>query len=389
MAPPTPNAAPQAGRFQHPWLTPLPPGRARVYDIMYKSVTTLLVAFSAYGFYEVSRGTYYVMHSNRMRKQQDAEQVTEASHGSGASSNIVTASTATVVAPYSSVTSVPWKVQWQLQSSVEVNLSLANSNNAGTKSGSGDTTQQQSQQQQPQNQQISWTPFNRADSVRLAALEASGWGQELFDARFADLTAVLPDLPRVLSSLLPAQLLAAMSDTHATAAKVILLKAALPSTNVGMLLLLHPPFLDPAYGAERLLAGVEHASRVLGGAAVAEEVIQWYPPLMDPTVLDASVAQLRRLVPHLARNCLPASGRGMGPYGGREGSGEAFAGDPPAISAARKELKNAFLVNRDLTDQRQINSKLAEALEANDFLRENVIQAVKKDCGSYGRYERM
>ncbi|GLC52422.1 hypothetical protein PLESTB_000627500 [Pleodorina starrii] len=60
-----------------------------------------------------------------------------------------------------------------------------------------------------------------------------------------------------------------------------------------------------------------------------------------------------------------------------------FAGDLPAISVARKELKNAFMANRHLTDKRQINEKLAEAVEANEFLRENVIQAVKKDCGSY------
>ncbi|GIL60665.1 hypothetical protein Vafri_15203 [Volvox africanus] len=60
-----------------------------------------------------------------------------------------------------------------------------------------------------------------------------------------------------------------------------------------------------------------------------------------------------------------------------------FAGDPPAILAARKELKNAFMANRDLTDKGQIRDKLAEAIEADEFLRDNVIQAVKKDCGSY------
>ncbi|PNH05111.1 hypothetical protein TSOC_008660 [Tetrabaena socialis] len=39
--------------------------------------------------------------------------------------------------------------------------------------------------------------------------------------------------------------------------------------------------------------------------------------------------------------------------------------------------------NRQLTDRRQINEKLAEAFDANEFLRENVIQAIKKDCGTY------
>lgn len=78
MAPPNANAHPQTGRFQHPWLTPLPTGRARIYDVMYKSVTTLLVAFSVYGFYEVGRGTYYVMNSNHAPKQQDSTKVNSA-----------------------------------------------------------------------------------------------------------------------------------------------------------------------------------------------------------------------------------------------------------------------------------------------------------------------
>ncbi|KXZ43671.1 hypothetical protein GPECTOR_83g283 [Gonium pectorale] len=61
----------------------------------------------------------------------------------------------------------------------------------------------------------------------------------------------------------------------------------------------------------------------------------------------------------------------------------AFTGDPPAIAAARRELKNAFSANRHLTDRREINEKLAEAVEANEFVRHNVVQAVKKDCGAY------
>ncbi|GIL83526.1 hypothetical protein Vretimale_10345 [Volvox reticuliferus] len=240
--------------------------------------------------------------------------------GNGASGvppiNVTAVSNVAVVTEYTSVSSLPWKVQWQLQGSVEVSVSQVTSS-------ARLNTDLQPQSSSPE---LSWTPFDRTESVRLAALEVSGWDPELFNSRFADLAAVLPDLPRVLPSLTPVQLVAAMSDTHAMAAKVVLLKATLPSTNVGMLLLLHPPFLDPAYGAEQLLAGVEHASQVLGGLAVAEEVIQWYPPLMDPMVLDASVAQLRRLVPHLARNCLPGLGRASGPPNagvGGTGSGDA------------------------------------------------------------------
>ncbi|GIL60667.1 hypothetical protein Vafri_15205 [Volvox africanus] len=228
--------------------------------------------------------------------------------------NVAAVSNVTAVTQLSSVSSLPWKVQWQVQESVEFSVSQGSTN-------ARLSTDLQSQLDSA-SPQLSWTPFDRTESVRLAALEASGWDHELFNSRFADLAAVLPDLPRVLPSLTPVQLVAAMSDTHAMAAKVVLLKAALPSTNVGMLLLLHPPFLDPAYGAERLLGGVEHASRVLGGLAVAEEVLQWYPPLMDPMVLDASVAQLRRLVPHLARNCLPGLGRASGmPNSGGGGTG--------------------------------------------------------------------
>ncbi|KXZ43673.1 hypothetical protein GPECTOR_83g285 [Gonium pectorale] len=68
---PTANAAPSGSRFAHPWLAPLPPGRARAYDLLYKTVATGLVAFSAFSFFEVGRGTYYVMHSNRAGQQGD------------------------------------------------------------------------------------------------------------------------------------------------------------------------------------------------------------------------------------------------------------------------------------------------------------------------------
>ncbi|KAG2441978.1 hypothetical protein HYH02_009771 [Chlamydomonas schloesseri] len=60
-----------------------------------------------------------------------------------------------------------------------------------------------------------------------------------------------------------------------------------------------------------------------------------------------------------------------------------FKGDPPAIIAARKELRSAFEANRGLTEKSKVNAALAEAVEANEFIRENIIQAVKKDCGSF------
>ena len=71
--------------FSHPWLAPLPPGRARLYDLTYKAVTTGLVLFSAYAFYEVGRGSYYIMHSNRLnRAQEEAQAQVGALAGSGA-----------------------------------------------------------------------------------------------------------------------------------------------------------------------------------------------------------------------------------------------------------------------------------------------------------------
>lgn len=71
------------GRFTHPWLAPLPPGRARAYDLIYKVCATALIAVSAYTFVEVGRGTYYVMHSNRARRAADAEQVCTVCRGRG------------------------------------------------------------------------------------------------------------------------------------------------------------------------------------------------------------------------------------------------------------------------------------------------------------------
>jgi hypothetical protein len=67
--------------FGHPWLAPLPPGRARFYDLTYKAVTTGLVLFSAFAFYEVGRGTYFIMHSNRLHRAQEEPQVLQRSMG--------------------------------------------------------------------------------------------------------------------------------------------------------------------------------------------------------------------------------------------------------------------------------------------------------------------
>jgi hypothetical protein len=55
------------GKYDHPWMKQLPPGRARVYDILYMSITTVLAAGAAYGFFETARGTYYILAASRQR----------------------------------------------------------------------------------------------------------------------------------------------------------------------------------------------------------------------------------------------------------------------------------------------------------------------------------
>lgn len=50
-----------AGKYVHPWLKPLPKGRASAYDLAYRAVVTGLIAFAVYGSVEVARGSYYIM----------------------------------------------------------------------------------------------------------------------------------------------------------------------------------------------------------------------------------------------------------------------------------------------------------------------------------------
>lgn len=64
MSAPATTAQP-AGKYAHPWLTPLSPGKTRFYNIAHKSLVTALIAFSAYGFFEVGRGTFYILKHNR------------------------------------------------------------------------------------------------------------------------------------------------------------------------------------------------------------------------------------------------------------------------------------------------------------------------------------
>lgn len=51
-------------KFQHPWLTPISPSKTRFYNVLHKSAVTALIAVSAYAFFEVGRGSFYILSSN-------------------------------------------------------------------------------------------------------------------------------------------------------------------------------------------------------------------------------------------------------------------------------------------------------------------------------------
>lgn len=145
-----------------------------------------------------------------------------------------------------------------------------------------------------------WSAVDRAELASRVAQGLSGLDAGEWRRRMDEVASVLPDLKRAVHAIKPEYLadLVAKQGADALAAKLITLKAALPRTNVGMLLLVHPPLL--ALGSEELLAGLRHAQARLG-EDVAEGVVQWYPALMRPEVLDSALAELQRLVPHLLK----------------------------------------------------------------------------------------
>ncbi|RIB06048.1 hypothetical protein C2G38_2117031 [Gigaspora rosea] len=55
---------------------------------------------------------------------------------------------------------------------------------------------------------------------------------------------------------------------------------------------------------------------------------------------------------------------------------ETFNGDFLAISEARRKTHEEFLKNKDETNEKEINKQINQALEAAEFLKSNVIQAV-------------
>eukprot|EP00201_Polytomella_parva_P007362 CAMPEP_0175078846 /NCGR_PEP_ID=MMETSP0052_2-20121109/24417_1 /TAXON_ID=51329 ORGANISM="Polytomella parva, Strain SAG 63-3" /NCGR_SAMPLE_ID=MMETSP0052_2 /ASSEMBLY_ACC=CAM_ASM_000194 /LENGTH=76 /DNA_ID=CAMNT_0016348957 /DNA_START=86 /DNA_END=316 /DNA_ORIENTATION=+ len=52
-------------KFAHPWLAPLPAGRAKVYDLAYKTVTVSLALLSGYTLFEVCRGSFFILNESQ------------------------------------------------------------------------------------------------------------------------------------------------------------------------------------------------------------------------------------------------------------------------------------------------------------------------------------
>mmetsp|Transcript_31196 Transcript_31196/g.69371 ORF Transcript_31196/g.69371 Transcript_31196/m.69371 type:complete len:104 (-) Transcript_31196:258-569(-) len=60
-----------------------------------------------------------------------------------------------------------------------------------------------------------------------------------------------------------------------------------------------------------------------------------------------------------------------------------FQGDRGAIATVHQELRNQFNANKHVTSPSEINQRIADALEAEDFIRNNIVQAKKSSCGTY------
>lgn len=147
-----------------------------------------------------------------------------------------------------------------------------------------------------------WSAVDRAALVRQMAVESSGWTVEEFNGRYQQLLAVLPDLDKAKPNLSPAVLLGALQDPRYLAEKLIRIKAVMPNTNVGVMLMMHPPLLS--LSTEIILQGYQNAQAALGETA-AEEVMQWYPALLEEAVLVHALKEMKRLVPHLLKSSTP------------------------------------------------------------------------------------
>ncbi|XP_055629663.1 complex III assembly factor LYRM7 [Toxorhynchites rutilus septentrionalis] len=65
------------------------------------------------------------------------------------------------------------------------------------------------------------------------------------------------------------------------------------------------------------------------------------------------------------------------------GKDQVFAGDQRAIEAARQKIREEFLKNKDLTDEKEIKEKLKIAQDVDTELRSTVVQAVRVEENVY------
>eukprot|EP00798_Chlamydomonas_sp_ICE-L_P016104 gene16104-22246_t len=60
-----------------------------------------------------------------------------------------------------------------------------------------------------------------------------------------------------------------------------------------------------------------------------------------------------------------------------------FSGDTRAIRQGSAEIRKHFEASKDLNDPNQVAQKIADAVEAREFIRDSVVQAKKTSTGSY------
>jgi hypothetical protein len=72
-----------SGKYIHPWLKPLPAGRAAAYDLAYKATSTLLFGFACYGLFEVCRASWFITRANARGSAADGTDLGGAGVGEG------------------------------------------------------------------------------------------------------------------------------------------------------------------------------------------------------------------------------------------------------------------------------------------------------------------
>lgn len=59
----------------------------------------------------------------------------------------------------------------------------------------------------------------------------------------------------------------------------------------------------------------------------------------------------------------------------------AFKGDSLALNTVHREIRTQFIEHKDISSS-EVDAKMNDAREAIAFIKENIVQAKKKDCGT-------